>query len=84
MVRRNGIDKKDVASAVFSTTPDLNAEFPALETRSMTLWDDAIAASFHADHADIFITQKRMKKPDRVGSTTDAGDQQIWQTSFFF
>ena len=29
MVRRNGIDRKDVASAIFTTTPDLDAEFPA-------------------------------------------------------
>jgi chorismate mutase len=30
MVRRNNIDSKDVASAIFTTTPDLDAEFPAL------------------------------------------------------
>jgi chorismate mutase len=35
MVRRNGIDRKDVASAIFSTTPDLNAEFPALAARQL-------------------------------------------------
>ena len=35
MVRRNGIDRKDVASAVFSTTPDLDAEFPALAARQL-------------------------------------------------
>jgi chorismate mutase len=35
MVRRNGIDRKDVASALFTTTPDLDAEFPALAARQL-------------------------------------------------
>ena len=35
MVRRNGIEKEDVASAIFSTTPDLSAEFPALAARQL-------------------------------------------------
>jgi chorismate mutase len=35
MVRRNGIDRKDVASAIFSTTTDLDAEFPALAARQL-------------------------------------------------
>jgi chorismate mutase len=35
LVRRNGIDRKDVASAIFSTTPDLDAEFPALAARQL-------------------------------------------------
>jgi chorismate mutase len=35
MVRRNGIDKHDVASAIFTTTPDLDAEFPALAARQL-------------------------------------------------
>lgn len=35
MVRRNGIAKEDVASAIFTTTPDLNAEFPALAARQL-------------------------------------------------
>ena len=30
MIRQNGIDREDVASAIFTTTSDLNAEFPAL------------------------------------------------------
>ena len=33
LIRQNGIDPADVAFAVFSTTPDLNAEFPALAAR---------------------------------------------------
>jgi chorismate mutase len=35
MVRRNGIDPRDVASAIFTTTPDLDAEFPALAARQL-------------------------------------------------
>ena len=35
MVRRNGIAKHDVASAIFTTTPDLDAEFPALAARQL-------------------------------------------------
>ena len=35
MVRRNGIQRADVASAIFTTTPDLDAEFPALAARQL-------------------------------------------------
>jgi len=35
MIRRNGIEPEDVASAIFSTTFDLNAEFPALAARQL-------------------------------------------------
>lgn len=35
MVRANGIEQPDVASAFFSTTPDINAEFPALAARQI-------------------------------------------------
>jgi len=35
MVRRNGMDKHDVASAIFTTTVDLDAEFPALAARQL-------------------------------------------------
>jgi chorismate mutase len=42
MVRQNGIDHRDVASALFTTTPDLNAEFPALAARQMGWLDVAL------------------------------------------
>ena len=35
MIRQNGIDAHDVGSAIFTTTPDLNAEFPALAARQL-------------------------------------------------
>ena len=35
LIRRNGIEADDVASAVFTTTTDLDAEFPALAARQL-------------------------------------------------
>jgi len=35
MIRRNGIEREDVASAIFTTTPDLDAEFPAHAARQL-------------------------------------------------
>ncbi len=35
MIRRNGIKPEDVASAIFSVTHDLDAEFPALAARQL-------------------------------------------------
>ena len=35
MIRLNGIDPEHVASAIFSTTCDLHAEFPALAARQL-------------------------------------------------
>lgn len=35
MLKANEIDAEDLASAFFTTTPDLNAEFPALAARDL-------------------------------------------------
>ncbi len=35
LIRRNGIEAEDVANAIFSMTPDLDAEFPALAARQL-------------------------------------------------
>jgi len=35
MIRQNGIREEDIASAVFTTTGDLDAEFPALAARQL-------------------------------------------------
>lgn len=35
MIKANEIDAESVASAFFTTTPDLNAEFPAVAARDM-------------------------------------------------
>jgi len=39
LVRENRVKAADVAAAIFSLTPDLNAEFPAIAARRMG-WDD--------------------------------------------
>jgi chorismate mutase len=39
MIRRNDIHKEDVGSAYFTTTPDIDAEFPALAARQLG-WND--------------------------------------------
>ena len=38
MVQANGIASDDVASAFFTTTPDVTAEFPALAAREQLGW----------------------------------------------
>ena len=38
VTRLNGLKVEDIACAIFSTTPDLNAEFPAVAAREMG-WD---------------------------------------------
>ena len=35
LIRRNEINAADVASAIFTTTPDIDAEFPALAARQL-------------------------------------------------
>jgi len=35
IIRRNGIEPTDIASAIFTVTKDLDAEFPALAARQM-------------------------------------------------
>lgn len=35
MIRRNGIEPSDIASALFTVTADLDAEFPALAARQL-------------------------------------------------
>ena len=35
MIETNGVERDDVASVFFSTTPDLDAEFPAVAARAM-------------------------------------------------
>lgn len=42
MIRQNGIRAEDVGSAIFSTTRDLDAEFPALAARQLGWWDVAL------------------------------------------
>jgi chorismate mutase len=49
MVRQNGIEHEDVASAFFSTTVDLDAEFPALAARQLGWLDIALMCTHELD-----------------------------------
>ena len=49
MIRRNDIEPTDVASAVFTLTPDLNAEFPALAARQMGWLDVPLLCTNEVD-----------------------------------
>lgn len=49
MIRLNGIEHEDVASAVFSTTTDLNVEFPALAARQLGWLDVPLLCTHEID-----------------------------------
>lgn len=49
MIRRNGIEKEDVASAIFSMTHDLDAEFPALAARQLGWLDVPLLCTNEVD-----------------------------------
>ena len=47
MIRANDVDKEDVASGYFTTTPDLNAEFPAVAARNGFGWSNVALMCGH-------------------------------------
>lgn len=49
MIRLNGIDAREVASAIFTTTTDVNAEFPALAARQLGWYDVALLCMHELD-----------------------------------
>jgi chorismate mutase len=49
LIRRNEIDSRDVASAIFTTTPDLDAEFPALAARQLGWLDVPLLCGHEID-----------------------------------
>ena len=49
MIRLNGIESADVASAIFSTTRDLDAEFPALAARQLNWLHVALMCGHELD-----------------------------------
>jgi chorismate mutase len=49
MIRENGIEPEDVASAIFSTTADLDVEFPALAARQLGWFDVALMCVHELD-----------------------------------
>ncbi len=46
MIRINGIEPEEVASLIFSTTPDLNATFPSIAARRFG-WNDVALMCVH-------------------------------------
>ena len=46
LIEANDLDSEDIGSVIFSTTPDLNAEFPALAARSLG-WNDVALICTH-------------------------------------
>ena len=46
MVKANGVDAEDVACAIFTTSPDLNAAFPAAAARQMG-WTNTALMCYH-------------------------------------
>lgn len=49
MIRANGIEGADVASAIFSLTRDLDAEFPALAARQLGWLDVPLLCTYEVD-----------------------------------
>lgn len=52
MIRANGIDSEDVASAIFTTTRDLNATYPALAARQLGWYDIALLCGHEMEVPD--------------------------------
>lgn len=42
LIEANGLQAEDLASAIFTTTPDLNAEYPAVAARALGWTDTAL------------------------------------------
>ncbi|HMQ32303.1 MAG TPA: chorismate mutase [Chloroflexaceae bacterium] len=42
LIEANGLRAEDLASAIFTTTPDLNAEYPAVAARALGWTDTAL------------------------------------------
>ncbi len=49
IIRRNDIDPKDLASAIFTVTRDVNAEFPALAARQMGWLDVPLLCGYEVE-----------------------------------
>jgi chorismate mutase len=47
LIEANDIQVEDVASAIFSTTPDLDAEFPAVAARQQFGWQHVALSCTH-------------------------------------
>lgn len=47
MINQNNIEKENISHAIFTLTPDLNAEFPAKFARLDFNWDNIAMMCFH-------------------------------------
>ena len=52
IIRKNGIESKDVSSAIFSTTSDLDSAFPALAARQLGWIDVPLLCTHEIDVPD--------------------------------
>jgi chorismate mutase len=70
MIRLNDIQPEQVGSAIFSTTPDLNAEFPALAARQLgwlevpMLCTHELAARSQHEITHVYIKEAARLRPD--------------------
>lgn len=49
MVDENGIDPDDIASVIFTTSSDVNAEYPAVAARNLGWYDQALLCGHEMD-----------------------------------
>lgn len=52
LIQENGIEEDDVASVIFTTTPDLNAAFPAKAARDLGWHRTALLGCQEIDHPE--------------------------------
>jgi chorismate mutase len=76
LIEANDLDSADIGSVIFSTTPDLNAEFPALAARDLG-WHDVALICTHemaipkalpksqAEIKHVYIKGARALRPER-------------------
>ncbi|MDD3588272.1 MAG: chorismate mutase [Thermoguttaceae bacterium] len=73
LIRYNNLNTEDIASAIFTTTPDLTAEFPALAARQLN-WMNVALMCGHEMHVSgalpmcirVLIHWNTDKKPDEI------------------
>ena len=73
MIKANGVDPGDISCAMFTTTPDLNAEFPAVAVRQLGWTDVPLLCSREVDVPDslqscirILILHNTEKSSDEI------------------
>ena len=80
---RNGMSQLDL-SILVGQKPCLcslqNAEFPPLEPCRMLAADDSFAACLDTGHAHSFVLEKGIEEADRIASSSDTGNKEIWKS----